>query len=99
MNFNLQKFADALQAVPELKEPAGFHVNDELLEHFLRPLLAGRDITLGSLNFDEIDEEDIDALQEYLDDLYRSPYLDRVLRVLDCIRHAVPHADLRRLFC
>ena len=68
MTIDLKRFEDALCLAVEIATPEEkYPVPQYLLENLIAPLLAGRQMRLGDLNYSLFDTGDLDTVFEYLD--------------------------------
>ena len=72
-------------------------VNRYLLEQVLRPNLEGNLLRLGDIDFDAFEAEDVPALEEYYDRLYKAS--ENLAQFAQTVARVPPAPKAVRAFC
>lgn len=72
MKLNLKLLSTRFSQAKEQLYVPDDGVNPYLLEHILRPNLEGEFLRLGDIDFDAFEADDVPALEEYYDRLYKT---------------------------
>ena len=68
-----------------------------LLEHILRPNLEGEFLRLGDIDFDAFEADDVPALEEYYDRLYKTS--QNLAQFAQTVARVPPAPKAARVFC
>ena len=97
MKLNLKllatRFSQAKEELPVSEEG----VNRYLLEQVLRPNLEGDLLRLGDIDFDAFDADDVPALEEYYDRLYKAS--QDLAQFAQTVARVPPAPKAVRVFC
>ena len=97
MLLDLSVLRETLREAPQEETVAGSEVNPYLLNKVLRPLLAGKDLCYGDIDYSRFEADDLRELAQYCDKRDR---VTAVLRELvSGISKAPPAACRVRAFC
>ncbi len=72
-------------------------VNRYLLEHVLRPNLEGNLLRLGDIDFSAFDADDVPALEDYYDRLYKAS--EDLTQFAQTVARVPPAPNTVRSFC
>jgi len=98
MTINLKQLVSGLRNAEAVELPAEeYPVSPYLVESLANPLLAGREMKLGDLDYSAFDFDDLDELSEYLNICGKIHY--RLSGINQVFCQTVPLAEVRRAFC
>ena len=97
MKIDLRELAALLSAV-EGQQTFGYrNAPDYVLKHIYEPLLQGKKLRFADLDFEAFNEDDLNALEEWIND--RGYAFSRLCRLNEHFSNAVPVSAAARAFC
>lgn len=97
MKLNLKLLSTRFSQAKEQLYVPDDGVNPYLLEHILRPNLEGEFLRLGDIDFDAFEADDVPALEEYYDRLYKMS--QNLAQFAPPLARVPPAPKAARVFC
>lgn len=97
MLVNLDTLRKALSETPTEEMVDSSEVNTYLLNEVLRPILAGKELCYGDIDFSKFDSDDVRYISHYCDE--RGRVSAKLLRYSSSIVKAEASASRDRAFC
>ena len=72
-------------------------VNPYLLNEVLRPMLGGKDLCYGDIDFTRFNADDLQIVADYCD--VREAVISKMDNVVGKMANAAPHACNKRVYC
>jgi len=102
MKIDLRELAALLSAVEgkqtfDCRDIYCRNAPDYVLKHIYEPLLQGKELIFADLDFEAFNEDDLNALEEWIND--RGYAFSRLCRLNEHFSNAVPVSAAVRAFC
>ena len=97
MKLNLKLLSTRFSQAKDEPSVSDGGVNRYLLEQVLRPNLEGDLLRLGEIDFDAFDADDVPALEEYYDRLYKTS--QNLAQFAQTVARVPPAPKAARVFC
>ena len=97
MLVDLRAFQKALSGLPEEETVDSSEVHPYLLNEIFRPILTGKSVCYGDIDFSEFDADDLSVISDYCD--RRESMMHKLWEYVNELSKAVASACTGRAFC